>query len=98
MLSLGGAQGLLTPDSAQIATQRYTQVTAETCRRDLRKFIRKAWPLVDPKTFTPAWHIDAIAEHLAYVTLGDIKQLMINIPPRMTKSSLVSVCWPAWWC
>jgi predicted phage terminase large subunit-like protein len=97
VVSLGGAHGLLTPDPAHIATQRYTQVTAETCRRDLRKFIRKAWHLVDPKPFTPSWHIDAIAEHLAYVTLGDIKQLMINIPPRMTKSSLVSVCWPAWW-
>jgi predicted phage terminase large subunit-like protein len=58
--------------------------------------IKDCWPLIDPKIFVPAWHIDAIAEHLVYVTLGDIKQLIINIPPRMTKSSIVSVAWPAW--
>lgn len=77
----------------------YTAVSAETCRRDLRKFMRKAWPLIDPKPFVSAWHIDAICDHLAYLALGDIANLMINIPPRMTKSSVVSVGFPAWiWC
>src|SRR5688572_21513704 len=84
------------PDAAQRARLRYTQISAEICRRDFRRMIRDVWPLIDPKTFVPAWHIDAIAEHLVYVTLGDIKQLIINIPPRMTKSSIVSVAWPAW--
>lgn len=84
------------PDVAQRARLRYTQLSAEICRRDFRRFIKDSWPLVDPKVFVPAWHIDALAEHLVYVMLGDIKQLMINIPPRMTKSSIVSVAWPAW--
>lgn len=76
--------------------KRYTEITAEIARRDLRKFVRRAWALVDPKPFVAAWHIDAICEHLMYVVLGDIRNLMINIPPRMTKSSLVSAAFPAW--
>jgi predicted phage terminase large subunit-like protein len=87
----------LTP--AQRAIRTYTQVSAETCRRSLRKFVKTAWPLIDPKPFVNAWHIDAICDHLAYVLMGDIRNLMINIPPRMTKSSVISVAFPAWvWC
>lgn len=88
------ARAELTPH--QRAERTFTAVTAETCKRDLRKFVRRAWPLLDPKVFVPAWHIDAICEHLAYVAIGDIKNLIINIPPRMTKSSVVSVAFPAW--
>lgn len=84
----------LTPQ--QRAERHYTAVTAEICRRSLRKFVKRVWPLIDPKPYVEAWHIDAICDHLAYVAIGDIKNLMINIPPRMTKSSVVSVAFPAW--
>ncbi len=77
----------------------YTEISAELARRDLRIFMKKAWPLVDPKPYVSAWHIDAICDHLTYVLLGDIRNLMINIPPRMTKSSVVSAGFPAYaWC
>lgn len=62
----------------------------------LRKFIPAAWNLVEPSTFIPNWHIDAIAEHLEAVTAGDIQDLLITMPPRHSKSLLVSVLWPAW--
>lgn len=42
------------------------------------------------------WHIDAICDHLEAVTRGDIRRLIINIPPRHAKSTLISVLWPAW--
>lgn len=87
----------LTP--AERIERYYTAVSAELCRRSLRKFVREAWPLIDPAPFVPAWHIDAICDHLAYVHLGDIKNLMICVPPRSSKSSVVSVAFPAWvWC
>lgn len=76
--------------------RQYTAVTAETCRRSLRKFVKAVWPTIDPKPYVQAWHIDAICDHLAYLVLGDIANLMINIPPRFTKSSVVSVAFPAW--
>lgn len=80
----------------QRVERSYTAVTAETCRRSLRKFVKAVWPLIDPKPFINAWHIDCICDHLAYVALEDIRNLMINIPPRFTKSSIVSVAFPAW--
>ncbi|BDI33423.1 hypothetical protein CCAX7_54740 [Capsulimonas corticalis] len=42
------------------------------------------------------WHVDCICDHLEAVTLGHIRDLLINIPPGHMKSLLVSVFWPAW--
>lgn len=64
---------------------------------DLRLFIKNAWPILEPATiFKSNWHIDAICEHLQACEDGEIKKLIINIPPRHMKSLLVSVFWPAW--
>jgi len=75
----------------------YITVDAEIMTRDFRQFIAGAWHVVEPgKEYAPNWHIDAIAEHLMYVSLGDIDDLVINIPPRHTKSLTCAVFWPAW--
>lgn len=72
-------------------------LAAERARRRLRLFIEQAWPVVEPATpFVPGWHIDAIAEHLEAVTGGEIRNLVINMPPRHMKSLTVSVFWPVW--
>lgn len=42
------------------------------------------------------WHVEAIAEYLAAAASGTLPRLIINLPPRMLKSTLVSVAWPAW--
>jgi predicted phage terminase large subunit-like protein len=42
------------------------------------------------------WHIDAICAHLEAITAGGLNRLLINVPPGMMKSLLVSVFWPAW--
>ena len=44
----------------------------------------------------PGWHLDAICEHLEAVTRGEIRNLLINMPPRHMKSLAVSVFWPVW--
>lgn len=72
-------------------------VQAEWLRRKLKRFVVAAWPIIEPgRVFQDNWHIDAICEHLEAVTWGQITNLIINIPPRFMKSSLVSVLWPAW--
>lgn len=73
-----------------------TAIAAERARRSLRLFIRRAWHVVVPNAFVSNWHVDCLADHLTYVSIGDIRNLMINMPPRMSKSVVVSVCWPAW--
>lgn len=63
----------------------------------LRDFVRAGWHVVEPgRKFVPNWHLDAICDHLEAVTLGQIRFLVINIPPRCMKSLAVSVFWPCW--
>jgi predicted phage terminase large subunit-like protein len=70
---------------------------AALCASSLREFIPVAWPIIEPgKTYKGNWHIDAIAEHAEAVTRREISQLVVNIPPRHMKSSLLAVLWPMW--
>lgn len=67
------------------------------CRRSLAYFSEQAWSIVEPaNNFVRGWHIQAIAEHLEAVSRGEIRNLLINMPPRHMKSLLVSVFWPCW--
>lgn len=65
-------------------------------RGGLREFIRRAWPLVESAALKWNWHLDAIAEHLEAVTRGEVRDLVINVPPGTSKTLLASVLWPAW--
>lgn len=42
------------------------------------------------------WHIDKLAENLSACEKGEIKRLIINLPPRSLKSIITSVAWPCW--
>jgi predicted phage terminase large subunit-like protein len=80
-----------------IASLSPTIVQAEQARRDFSLFVKLAWSVIEPGTaFVPGWHLDAISEHLQAVTEGHIKRLLINMPPRHGKSTLISVLWPMW--
>ena len=72
-------------------------IEREACRRSLSTFILRAWSVLEPgQPYAHGWHVDAMAEHLQAVTAGQIKRLLINIPPGTMKSMMVSVFWPAW--
>jgi predicted phage terminase large subunit-like protein len=45
--------------------------------------------------FARNWHLEAIAYYLTRVLEGEIKRLIITIPPRSLKSICGSVCFPA---
>jgi predicted phage terminase large subunit-like protein len=63
----------------------------------LYEFVKQSWHVVEPGIpFIASWHIEAICEHLEAVSAGEIHRLLINIPPRHSKSTIVSVMWPAW--
>jgi predicted phage terminase large subunit-like protein len=61
----------------------------------LYAFLMNGWKYIDPAPFAHGWPIEAVAEHLQAVVDGEIKRLIINIPPRCAKSSLTSVAFPA---
>ena len=63
--------------------------------QSLLGFIGMAWNVVEPATdFVSGEHIRAIVKHLEAVTRGEIRNLLINLPPRHMKSLTVSVFWP----
>jgi len=70
------------------------QINPEVQLRDLDRadfedslylFLRNAWRFIDSAPWTDGWPIEAVAEHLQAVVDGDIKRLIINIPPRCGK-------------
>lgn len=76
-------------EDAQLQEER------ELYESSLYEFLRAAWRYVDPANWQDGWAIEAMAEHLEAVVSGDLRKLWINIPPRCSKSSLVSVAFPA---
>lgn len=62
----------------------------------LSQFIRLAWNRVEPAKLLWNWHVDAIAEHLSAVARGQIRNLLILVPPGCMKTGSVSIFWPAW--
>ena len=55
-------------------------------RGGLRAFIELAWPTVEGGVpYSSNWHIDAICDHLEAVSRGDLKRLLITVPPRSMK-------------
>ena len=72
------------------------EVDRELAFRYLGHFVKIHWPYIEPKQFVDGWHIGYICEHLQAVTAGEIKRLLINMPPRHMKSLGCAVFWPAW--
>lgn len=73
-------------------------VQAARAKQGLHYFLRRfAWPALAPATpFVDNWHVGAICEHLEAVSRGQIRRLIINMPFRMLKSTIVSQAYPAW--
>jgi predicted phage terminase large subunit-like protein len=63
----------------------------------LYDFMRAGWRYIDPNPFVDSWHLGAIAEHLQAVCDGEIKRLIINQPPRTSKSSMLVAFDPWVW-
>jgi len=65
-------------------------------RLDLRTFTERAFAELNPSTdLSWNWHIDAIVDRLEACRRGDIRRLIINVPPRSLKSLCASVAFPA---
>lgn len=70
----------------------------EACRLSFDTFAMRAFNSVEGEAaaYEWNWHIGCIAEHLEAVKRGEIKKLIINVPPRTLKSYLVDAAFPAW--
>lgn len=68
----------------------------EACEDSLSEFFRAAWPSLDGSEYVDSWAIDAMCDHLEAVVMGHIRRLLINVPPRCSKTSLCSIAFPVW--
>src|ERR1700733_4425159 len=70
---------------------------AELARRSFRQFVKQAWPILNPSIpYAPGIMHDAICEHMQAVKEGQLPRLIINAPPRMGKSTIVSILYHPW--
>lgn len=67
------------------------------CEYSIIQFMKRAWREIGEfKPLEINWHHKKIATHLRRITFGKERHLIINVPPRHSKSSLVNIIWPAW--
>jgi hypothetical protein len=67
-----------------------------TLYASLNAFVRKVLSALAPgQTFVRSWHLEAIAYQLERLRRGEIRRLIINMPPRSLKSISASVAFPA---
>jgi len=66
-------------------------------RTYLSLFIQRSFLELNPETrFRDNWHLYVIADALERCRRGEIRRLIINVPPRSLKSHSVSVAFVAW--
>jgi predicted phage terminase large subunit-like protein len=88
---------LALPRSPQLMPSPSMAHVKAACRQDFVSFVRKVFHVLNPSAvFHMNWHIRAIAHHLEQVRLGNIKRLIITVPPRSLKSIMCSVALPAY--
>ena len=64
---------------------------------DIKSFLIKVFETLHPnKKMISNWHLDLMIEYLKAIESGDMKRLIVNLPPRSLKSICVNVAWPAW--
>src|ERR1700751_5753181 len=81
-------------DLAMVSEERKFQALL---RSDFRAFVHKAFTTLCPgQNYVSTWHVEAIAWQLERVRRGEIRRLIINMPPRSLKSIMASVAFPAY--
>ena len=73
------------------------KLLANALRQDLSAFTRRTFLHLEEGTpYQHNWHIDHISWQLTRLARGDIRRLIINVPPRSMKSIKVSIAFSAW--
>jgi predicted phage terminase large subunit-like protein len=75
------------------STEQYHDIL----RYDLYAFTHRSFLELNPRTkFLPHPYIETLTGYLERVRRGEIRRLIINMPPRSLKSHCASIVFPAW--
>jgi predicted phage terminase large subunit-like protein len=62
----------------------------------LIEFVELAWPQIESVPLVLEPHILEMCKHYEAVSAGDLRELVVNVPPGTGKSTITNVLWPAW--
>ena len=86
--------------SLRAKLSRYSKLMArekQSGEGGLLEFVKYFWHVLEPNTpLIDGWPLEAICEHLEAIAYGEIKRLLIVVPPGFCKSLLTDVFFPAW--
>lgn len=69
----------------------------ELCRTDFQAFVERVFATLDPAaTLERSFYLEVLSDRLAAVERGELRRLLITIPPRHLKSIATSIALPAW--
>lgn len=83
----------ITPQNAAIAAR------AELARRSLAHFVKQSWHVIEPGTeLLWSWPMQAICDYMQNLLENKLgkNNLAVSCPPGLGKSTIISVCLPAW--
>ena len=67
------------------------------CRQNFACFVEGTFLVVEPgKPYLHNWHLEHLCWQLTRVARGEVRRLIVNVPPRSLKSITASVAFPAW--
>lgn len=65
-------------------------------RNDFYSYMQRVFYELGNDKFIPNWHLEVLCDALERARRGDIKRLIINVPPRSLKSIVVNVAYSTW--
>jgi predicted phage terminase large subunit-like protein len=84
-------------DAGRLADYPPQVVLQALLASNLTSFTEFAFGVVRPGVlFKPNWHFEAVTHKLSQVACGEVRRLIITLPPRSLKSLCTSVALPAW--
>ncbi|MDR0431067.1 MAG: hypothetical protein LBH58_11380, partial [Tannerellaceae bacterium] len=78
------------------------QLVAEQCRESFFYFVKAFWNVIIKEEPVYNWHIEFLCQELQELSVSIVNReqkpydLIINIPPGTTKSTITTIMFPAW--
>lgn len=78
------------------------QVVADECKKSFFYFVQTFWDVIIQEKPVYNWHIPYLCDELQTLSVSIVSRqpklydLIINIPPGTTKSTIVTIMFPAW--
>lgn len=95
-------QGVVARDLLGTILEKPHLLRAEICRRSFAEFVREMWDTIIPEKLVWNFHMDVMCNELQFVAervfqnLPKLYDLVINVPPGTSKSTIAVQMFPAW--